>query len=254
MDLELTGRVVLVTGGSSGIGQAAAAAIAAEGAKVVLCARREAPLARAAREMGAEAVRADVMRATDVRRLVAFVRRRHGRLDGLVHAAGGVRRFTRFAETPLAEWRHALEWNLLGAVAVVQACLPFLRRSDAARIVLVASEVGRQPYARAPHYSAAKAGLLCLSKFLANELARDGVLVNAVCPGPVESESWARQAGGDSNAFRRLLRAAARRVPLGRAGRPGEVAPWIALLVSPRNTWTTGAAISIDGGAVKGVH
>lgn len=247
MDLGLTGRVVLVTGGTSGIGRAAASAIAAEGAKVVVCARR------AARAWNAEAVRADVTRPADVRRLVALVRRRHGRLDSLVHAAGGVRRFTRFADTPLAEWRHALEWNLLGAVSVIQACLPLLRRSDAGRIVLVASEVGRQPHARAPHYAAAKAALLCASKFLAGELAGERILVNAVCPGPVESESWVREARGDPAALRRLYRAAAERVPLGRVGTPGEVAPWIALLASPRNTWTTGAALSIDGGAVRAI-
>ncbi len=236
MDLGLRGKRVLVTGGSRGIGFAVARAFHHEAADVFICSRSPKHLVAAAKRIGEiGAVPCDVRRPADVAKLM----KRLGRLDVLVNNAGGMEHFG--ADPTPSQWRSAFELNLFSAVEVTRAALPMLEASRGC-VVNVASEVGRQPFAMGPDYCAAKAALISCTKSLSNRLA-GRVRVNAVCPGPVATESWT---GKD------VMQAKAR-VPMGRTGEPDEVAAVVLFLASGRASFVTGAAYAVDGGAVKGM-
>jgi 3-oxoacyl-[acyl-carrier protein] reductase len=249
MDLGLRNKSVLVTGGSRGIGRAIARAFHEEGAAVTICGRTVKDLIDAAKEIGEiAAIPCDVRRAPDVRRML----KRIDRLDVLVNNAGGLQHFRNFESIDTTEWRETLELNLLSAVEVTRAALPLLRKSRGC-VVNLASEVGKQPFGMGADYCAAKAGLLNLTKYLSNELAPEGIRVNAVCPGPVVTDSWWQEANWSAEKLRELTRAAVKRVPLRRVGYAQDVSGLVAFLASAQAGWITGAAFSVDGGAVKSI-
>ncbi len=249
MELGLRNKRVLVTGGSRGIGRAIARAFHHEMADVWICGRSAKRLVEAAKEIGEiTAVPCDVRKHADVKRLF----RRIDRLDVLVNNAGGMEHYGRFEETHAGTWRSAFELNVLSAVEATRCALPLLRKSRGC-IVNIASEVGRQPFHMGPDYCAAKAALLNLTKYLANELAGEGVRVNAVCPGPVVTDSWWEEAGWHAGRLRDLTKGAAKRVPLRRVGLPEDVAGIAVFLASSQSGWITGAAFAVDGGSVKSI-
>ena len=262
MDLGIAGRVALVTGASKGIGKACAVALAAEGCRVVLCARGLAGLESAASALagrGAEVVTiaADLAEEESPARVVAGVVARFGQLDILVNNVGAIRGGG-FLETPATEWAEDWRLKVLGYVRMAQAALPVMRRQRWGRIVNVIGAAARNP---APTYMAggiANAGLVNFTRALADLAAPDGILETAVSPGSTATERWesltAQQAAAQGRSAEALRAEVERAQPLGRIGRPEDVASLVTFLASERASFITGAAITVDGGASRGVY
>lgn len=255
MDLQLAGRTYLVTGAGSGVGLATAALLLAEGAQVATCARDHDRLAAAITALPGAAnaltARCDVLDADAVAEFVAATAERFGAIDGVVNNAGRSL-LARWIDTDQRQWRDEVELKLFGVLNPVRAALPWLRKSDAASVVNVNAILARQPEARLAATSAARAALLNLSATLAGELAPDGVRVNSVCLGLIDTGQWRRryEAAGTTDSYEQWSArlAADRGVPLGRLGVADEVAFPIACLLSPRASYLTGSSIDVGGG------
>lgn len=260
MDLGLGGRAILITGASGGIGLAAARAVAREGARVALAARSGDRLQAACaelRELGAPdalGVVADLAGPGEPERAVAAAAERFGGLDALVCNVGYAEA-RRLDDLTDADWEASFQLNLMSHVRAVRAALPHLRSSDQARIAMVASTAGKRPSTGMPDYSVMKAAMLSFSRLVADLEAKNGVLVNAICPGPTATDAWLAEGGladqtkGEGTREEALAKAGAGR-PIGRLAQPEEIADVIALLVSARSSYVTGAAWGVDGGTV----
>lgn len=259
MDLGLRDRVALITGGSAGIGLATARLLVAEGARVAICARGAERLAAAVAELralpGAQvfARPCDVLDPAQVQAFVTATVAELGGLDVLVCNAGRSR-MQRFQETTDAEWREELELKFFGLLHPLRAALPHLQASGQGAVVVVNAVLARQPEPHLAATSAARAGLLNLTRTLATELA-PRVRVNSVLLGTIESEQWHRryreaQPGVPEEAWFAQL-AAERRIPLGRFGKPEEVAAAIAFLASRQASYITGATLDVAGGVQR---
>lgn len=251
MDLELEGKVALVVGASRGIGFAIASALGREGCRLVLMARGDEQLVDAVRALGADGrvravgVSGDATRGVDVQRAIDQAIATFGRLDVLVHNAGGARGGGLF-ETSDEDWREAFELNALAGVRAVRLAVPAMRASGGGSVVFVASIWGRESGGRAA-YNAAKAAEISAAKQLARELIASGIRVNCVAPGSIwfEGGSWDRRLKADPEGIRRFVEA---EIPAGRFGAPEEVAEVVAFLASSRARWIVGACIPVDGG------
>jgi len=254
MDLELRGKIAIVTGSSRGIGRAIALALAGEGCRVVLCARTAAALdeavaeaARRAAPAGGEAtgVVCDVTTPAGVAALVDGARAAFGGVDLLVNNVGGsgARDFHDADDADLAA---ALDRNLWPAFRVSRAVLPELRARGGGAIVHITSIWGREG-GGAPSYNVAKAAEMSLAKAMARDLARDNVRVNAVAPGSIlfPGGGWERRRKADPDGIAAFV---ARELPFGRFGAPEEVGDVVAFLLSPRARWIHGATVVVDGG------
>jgi NAD(P)-dependent dehydrogenase (short-subunit alcohol dehydrogenase family) len=253
MDLELNGKVVLITGGTDGLGLALAHRLVAEGASVAVCGRDAERLAGAetsVRAAGGDvlAVRADVEQAGDIRLFVNAAFERWGRIDGVVHNAG------RHAAGPLestddATWEADLQLKLMGAVRLIRFALPHLRISQGAALLTLAM-AAKAPGPGSTPSAVSRAAGMALMKSLSKELAPDGIRVNAVLIGLIESGQWVRGAatsGLELPEFYERM-AANSNIPLGRVGKAEEFADLGAFLLSSRASYLTGTAINLDGG------
>lgn len=260
MDLGLSGRVVLVTGGSDGLGAATAAALLDEGARVAICGRDEDRLARTAaaledRAPGPDAVlavRADVTDPAACERLVAAPLDRWGRLDALVNNAGASSAGA-FADLGDERWSADLELKVLAAARLARLARPALERSDAGAILNVLSITAKAPGPGSMPTSVSRAAGLALTKALAQEWGPRGIRVNAILIGMVRSSQWDRIASARGVALDDLLAERAERIPLRRVADAAELGALATLLLSPRCGYVSGAAVTFDGGVSAAV-
>ncbi len=250
MDLELRDRVVVITGGTDGLGLALALTLQREGARVAVCGRDDGRLAAARSRLGPGAlgVVADVTRHDDLDAFVAAVRERFGRVDGLVNNAG------RHAASPVATssaqaWRDDYELKVVAAVELTRRLIDDLAVTNGAVLNVLAIKA-RTPDAGSTPTAASRAAGLALTKALANELGPRGVRANAILIGLIESGQWERRAAAQGVPVADLYAglAAAQSIPLGRVGRASEFADVAAFLLSPRASYLTGVGVALDGG------
>ena len=266
MDLGLKGRACVITGASRGIGRETARLLCAEGANVLLVARSEERLITAAEEAAAgaeaggraEALRLDVTADDAGERMLAAAQERFGGLDVLVNNAGAAQ-WRDLDEVPDEDWRAQYELNVMAPLRAMRAAAPAMVERGWGRIVNVASTAGKRPSAAMPEYSVAKAAQLSLSRLFADRYAKQGVLVNAICPGPVQGELWMEpgglldqsQAMSGAASREEALESAGSKRPIGRLAEIEEIAAAIVFLCSERASYVSGAAWSVDGGTVQ---
>ncbi|MFT5433441.1 MAG: NAD(P)-dependent dehydrogenase (short-subunit alcohol dehydrogenase family) [Myxococcota bacterium] len=237
---RLDGRRILITGAASGIGAATARLFASHGARLALLDQNGENLNRVAGECGGYAVVADV---TDGAAVIAAVDRAAdelGGLDGLVNSAG-IAPAARFEATDEATWARTLDVNLTGPFRVCQAALGHLQAAESATVVTISSAIGLTPIPNRAAYAASKSGVLALSKVMAMELA-PSIRVNVVCPGPIDTPLVRNEFDDET------LATLPARHALNRLGQADEVAATILFLTSSESSFTTGAAITVDGG------
>jgi 3-oxoacyl-[acyl-carrier protein] reductase len=241
--------VALITGGGNGIGRAVAHRLAAAGMTIAVADCDHAAAERVQREISgvsgkAEAFRCDVTSARDVKAVVAAVADRLGRIDVLANIAGGSFYTKRIEELTWREWNEVIDANLKGTFLMCREVAPIMRSRRSGRILNTASNYGVTGSALRTPYSAAKAGIIAFTKSLALELAPDGILVNAVAPGPTDTP---RVIGKESPEARRQRWSD---IPLGRTATPEEPAEMFYYLTTVESAWMTGQTFHVNGGLV----
>ena len=261
MDLGLTNKVAIITGGSEGIGKAAAQRMAEEGARVVIVARRSEVLETAAQDIRKTAtkgavlpIQGDVTDSATINRVVETTLHNFGRIDILVNNAG-VSMAKPFEEVSDADWESDFSLKVWGAIRFIRTVIPEMRKVGGGRIINVTNLGGRTPGSSSMPTSISRAAGIAITKGLSKDLAKDNILVTTVCIGLIKSgqheRRYARQQGSRPNESIEEFYAAsakARGVPLGRVGEAHEAGDVITFLASERASYLTGIAINIDGG------
>ena len=262
MELGLKGKVAIVAASSKGMGKACALGLAAEGARVAMCARTEAELMAAANEVREKtkaevlAVPADVTKLADIQRVAAKTVEAFGGVDILVTNAGGppLGVFDQMADD---QWQAAFELNLLSTIRFIREVLPYMRKKRWGRIINIQSSSVKQPIDGLILSNTIRPGVVGLSKTLAAALGKDSITINTVCPGRILTdrlrslmEIRAGQAGKSLDEF---LPQATADIPLGRIGTPEEFANMVVFLASERASYVTGVTVQVDGGLIRGL-
>jgi NAD(P)-dependent dehydrogenase (short-subunit alcohol dehydrogenase family) len=244
---DWNGKVAIITGGSSGIGSAAALLLAEMGAKVAITGRTEATLEKvAALHENLFPIVADSSNAGSAEEVVATVLQKHGRLDALINnaGAGGLRPIEAYD----ADFIQAMcATNIIGPSLMLKAAMPALKSSKGT-VVNICTAASRNANPVVAHYVATKAALEHLTRSWAIELAEHGIRVNGVAPGPVKSGALTGMMGLDAEMAASIEQAEAEQVPLGRRGVTDDIVPWIIAFAGTSSEWTTGQILTVDGG------
>ena len=254
MDLHLNGKVVLITGGTDGLGAALADRLVEEGARVAVCGRDSGRLSATEQRLGdaggdALVVQADVTRPADLERFVDAAIARWGRIDGLVNNAGKSAA-GRIDQVSDDEWIADLNLKVLAAVRCTRLAVPHLIAAGGGSVVNVLNTGAKAPGAGSLPTTASRAAGLAITKAASKDLGGHGIRVNAVLLGLVESGQWRRRADAAGQSEEEFYRQMAENadIPLGRVGRSGEFADLAAYLLSDRSSYVTGSAVNLDGG------
>jgi NAD(P)-dependent dehydrogenase (short-subunit alcohol dehydrogenase family) len=250
--MRLKGKVALITGGNTGIGQATAVLFAAEGAKVVIAdfrADNHQETVTRIEATGGEVlfIQCDVRRASDCQQAIEAAVKRFGRLDILVNNAGIVP-FGRAEDTDESTWDATMDTNAKGVFLMSQVAVPVMRKQGGGVIVNTASDAGLVGSKGMVAYCASKGAVVLLTKAMALDHSSEGIRINAVCPGYTLVKRWEERSGVDRPDVSEYVAAAARELPIGRVGKPEEIAQAILFLASDESSFITGAALSVDGG------
>jgi len=262
MDLELKGKVAVVGGASKGLGRACAEVLAEEGARVAVCSRTEAELDKAAQAIrdstGADvlALAGDLDRHESVQRLIAATVERFGRLDILVNNSGGPP-LARALSATEEQWATAVERSLLFFARMSREAVPHMKRQGGGRIINILASTVYQPIPNLALSGATRMGVVAFAKSLADEVGRDGILVNNVCPGSIMSERMLSNVTARAKELGISLEDAiaqrAAETAVGRVGDPRELGYLVAFLASGKSSYITGTTILVDGGLVRSV-
>ena len=262
MDLELKGKVAIVGGASKGLGRACAQVLAEEGAAVALCSRSASDLEKAAQEIrettGSDALAfaGDLDREETIRDFVAAAAKRFGRIDVVVANSGGPP-LARAQNATEEQWATAVQRSLLFFARTAREAMPHLKRAGGGRIINVLASTVYQPIPNLALSGVTRLGVVAFAKSLADEVGRDGILINNVCPGSILSErmlsnvtSRAKELGISVD---EALAQRAAETAVGRVGEPREFAYLVAFLASSRSSYITGTTMLVDGGLVRSV-
>lgn len=263
MNLGLKGKVALVTASSQGLGKASALALAAEGAKLVICSRNEKSIQAAADEIrqktGATVVPVvgDVSKMKDIKNVVDTAVMEFGTIHVLVNNAGGPPT-GHILTTPDEEWEKGVQLTLMSVVRLVREVLPHMERQKWGRIITIVSIAAKQPIDELLISSTLRPGILGLSKVLSNQYAKENITVNTVCPGLIltkrQEELSTSRAAEKMMTFEHYLAESAKAIPAGRLGRPDEIGNVVAFLASEQASFINGVNLLVDGGAARGIH
>ena len=259
MDLGISGKVALVTGGSSGIGYACAEALAAEGVRVAICARGRERLEEAARDIAAKtggevmAFVADTAKAEEIDRLLAEITERMGPVDILLANNGGPPRGG-FDVLSDQDWQEGFDVSMMSIVRLIRGVLPGMQGAGWGRVLTIVSSSVRQPVDNLDLSNALRPGVVGLFKSLAVTMGKHNVLFNCIAPGRIMTKRFlagAKNAGLTEEQYAAKHQAT---IPLGRIGRPDEFASVVAFLASERASFINGATIIVDGGMIRSLH
>jgi 3-oxoacyl-[acyl-carrier protein] reductase len=263
MDLNLKGRVAFVTGASRGIGRAIATALAAEGVSIGLfgrdiprCNDVAADLRTRFPDVRTAVIALDLAERTAIKSAVEKAIAELGAVDILVNCAGGAYR-GRLEEIPDELWEEYFAIKPLGLIRITREAIPYLRKSNQGRVINISGTRGREPHGVQVMSGPINLGTLSITKAMANEFGKDGITVNAICPGSTDTGRWtelvtiaARERGMSYEAAEKTLTAD---VPMGRVVKPEDVADLAVFLASARAGMVTGCAVNVDGGRTRGI-
>jgi 3-oxoacyl-[acyl-carrier protein] reductase len=256
MQVNLTAQVALVTGAANGIGKSIADHLAANGATVVYTDIDGTALEAAANAGGGHALQLDVTSTARIEAVMKEVLQRFGRLDVLINNAGvnTLAHRVNIDEFPRAEWDRIIAVDLTAAYEMSSAAARIMKQQRSGRIINITSIAGVVPLRLQCAFTAAKAGLNNLTRAMAIELGRDGILVNAIAPGSIMTDGTRRLFYGSDGLFHKNVQSLVDHIPLGRPGTPEEIAHAALFLASPGNTYLTGHILVVDGGWTAGYH
>jgi 3-oxoacyl-[acyl-carrier protein] reductase len=262
MDLGIKNKVAIVTASSKGLGKAVAFGLAEEGIRLTICSRGKEALNKTAEEIKSEtkaevlAIIGDVTKPDDVKEIVSQTVNKYGNVHILVNNAGGPP-LGDFLNFSLEDWQKALKLNLLSTINLTREVVPFMQNQKWGRIINITSVAVKQPIEGLILSNTSRAGVIGFAKSIANEFARDNILVNNVCPGRILTdriiylaEERAKMAMVSTDD---IMNSWERDIPIGRIGKPKELADLVVFLSSERASYITGVTIQVDGGIVKGI-